>query len=139
MATRDAGWIGEPVDRHRLVTSAAEGGRGRRPGTFGALVEQLGVDVAQFGDLPVVLEPLPGGPRWRFAAAGLAGDPASQGAVVVRGGELATDAGDDVVSVDACVEQVNRARAIGDYSTAAEWAQRLTVLLVAKAAGPQPT
>jgi hypothetical protein len=117
------------------VTPASDGCRRElRPGTFRALVEQLGVDVGQFGDLPVVLEPLAGGPRWRFAAAGLARDPASQGAVVLRGGELAAGPGGDVASVDACVEQVNRARAIGDYSTAAEWAQRLTVLLVAKAA-----
>ncbi|MEV6832040.1 hypothetical protein [Amycolatopsis sp. NPDC051102] len=103
------------------------------PGTFRALVQQLGDDVDRYGDLPVVLEPLPGGPRWRFTRAGLAGVAGDWDAVVVRGAELVAPV-EDAVSVDACVEQMNRARAVGDFRVAAEWARRLTVLL-AKAAG----
>ncbi|WP_143168428.1 hypothetical protein [Amycolatopsis australiensis] len=103
-----------------------------KPGTFRALVEQLGRDVDRHGDLPVVLEPLAGGPRWRFTRAGLAGAAGQSNVVVVRGAELVSPA-EDAVSVDACVEQMNRARAVGDFAGAAEWAQRLVVLL-AKAA-----
>ena len=68
-------------------------------------------------DLPVLREPVLGGPRWWYEDAGLGGD------------------GDRGARALACVEQIRRSLAVGGWCAAVTWAQRLTVLLMVNGGG----
>lgn len=110
-------------------------------GTLGHFREQIGGMLQDAsGDLagvPVLLEPVAGGPRWRYSTVGTAGGgneaPTS---LVIRGAGLQRpEVLEDYPTIDACLEQVRRSRAVGDRCAAVEWAQRLAVLLMADAGG----
>lgn len=110
-------------------------------GTVGHFRERVGglleSEPGEKRDLPVLLEPVLGGPRWRYEDAGLSGDgDRGSRALVFRGGQmLRPTVRDGYPNTDACIEQVRRSLAVGDRCAAVTWAQRLTVLLMASAGG----
>ena len=123
----------------------------RQPGTKGPLMDSVrsgtlrhfwehvgGVLQGRSGDhleLPLLLEPVAGGPRWRYENVGLGGEAAeSSRSVVIRGRGMAQPViSGGYPTIDACIEQVRRSLAVGDRCAAAEWAQRLTDVLTAEA------